>query len=387
MSTTATLSGGKSFIYSLNVAEALLPGAVPTWHDALNNTDLNVADMCQAGKAPSGQFNQQGLMGSCVPSYFSPTYQQYLQSITQQAIDLGVRDFVFGEMDLPDSKVLQLDSNGALANSFLSSDNTWEIAPIFPQLFARLRAYAVSKGVAITIGCQRGDISGYDWSTKSQLKLCDYKYSPLLTGVVNSPQWTTAQWMSPASAADWSSADWNNAAITSQTSVLADFEWWGATDDVTLYAQRPKIERAAFAFHASQMLRAAGQGLLLPFIEPLSATSGVQCAGVPKYADSSGPTYSPSATYCGDEDVLNDALAGLPIYLFAENSHVAAGGSDILRWFTPTPNTCTVYSGTYALWLTSDWGDTSTYGPLNGNTTYVLKCPDGTQAQTTILVP
>lgn len=387
MNTMATLSGGKSFIYSLNIAEALLPGVVATWHDAVTNTDLSIADMCQAGTAPNGHFNHYGLDGSCVPSYFSLTYQRYLESITQQAIDLGVRDFVFGEMDLPDSKVIQLDSTGALANGWLSTDDTWETTPIYPQLLARLRAYAASKGVAITIGCQKGDVDGFDWASYSHLKLCDYKYSPLLTGVVDAPHWTPAQWADPAAASDWSRGDWNNPAITSQTSVLADFEWWGATDDMTLYSQRPKVERAAFAFHAAQMLRAAGQGLLLPFAEPVSGTSGSLCAAIPQYTDGTSQTYSPSAAYCGDEDVLNDALAGLPIYLFAESSHVASGGSDILRWYTPVPNTCTVYGSGFALWLDSDWGDTSTYGPLTASTTYTLQCPNGAQAQTTVFVP
>jgi hypothetical protein len=64
---------------------------------------------------------------------------------------------------------------------------------------------------------------------------------------------------------------------------------------------------------------------------------------------------------------------------------VQPGGSTFLRWYTPTPDTCTVYSNGYALWLNSDYGNTSTYGPFPSNDqTYTLKCPDGSQVQTTV---
>ena len=398
LSALQSLSGGKGFIYSMSIAEALYPAAVSTFFDPLTNTNLSVADMCQPGTDPqTGNYNQFGIQGSCVPSYFSPVYQQYLRSITQQAINMGVQDFVFGEMDVVDSANLQLDSQGELlyGDDINSSDNTWSTTPIFPLVFAQIRAYAFSKGIPITIGCQIGDKNGFNWAQYSELKLCDYKDSPLLTGNVNASTWTSAQWDNPSSAANWSNGDWNNPGITSQTSVLADFEWWGVGDDITLYSQQQKTDRMPFAFNAHAMLAQAGQGLMMPFIEPLATTTGVQCGAIPNYPDGSSPTYSPSNTMCGDEDVLNAALSGSPVYIFAGANQVSSGGGDILYWSTGPWSTsqCTVYWNSNGLFSNGTIGYIGYPGSFwfagglgAGNYTFSLACPNGNSAQATINV-
>jgi hypothetical protein len=374
INTISSLSGGKNFIYSLNIAEDIMP-SVDSYYDPLSGRLLNFSAMCVPGST-----NAHGQGSDCVPEFRNAEYQQYLKSITQRSMDLGARDFIFGAMDWQDSQNFSAPTHQANVDTDL-----WT-APAFPQIFAAVRAYAFQKGVPITIGCQF-EKSDRNYANYFHLKLCDYKYSPLMTSVVDPTAWGAAQWDNPASAADWSNGDWNNATITSQTNVLADFEWWGAGDDITRYIQQPKQERMLFVWNAYNMLHGAGQGLLLPFGEPLiMRVNGAQCS-YPSQADGTDPQYSSSDKYCGDDDEMNAAMAGNPVFITADQHHVPSGGSTFIRWYTPTPNTCTVYSGPYALWLSSKYGNTSTYGPLQSDTGYQLRCPDGSNAQTTVQVP
>jgi hypothetical protein len=371
INTLQNLSGGKNFIYGMFVAEAIWPEA-DSYSDPLSaGQSLDFSSMCVPGST-----NAHGLGTDCAPEFRSPVYRQYVKSITQRAIDMGVRDFVFGAMDFQDARSYSAP-NGINVNTDL-----WT-TPAFPQIFADIRAYASSKGVAVTIGCQF-EKTGRDYSQFSHLKLCDYKYAPLMTGIVDTTSWSAGQWDYPSTAANWSNGDWNNSSVTSQTNVLVDYEWWPGFDDIDRLITQPKQERAAFLWHSYWMVRNAGQGLLMPFMEPLNNNYSAQwLCPVPRLPDGSDPYYSPSDKYCGDQDVMNDALSGGSMYLTADQHYVPSGGGTTLRWFTPQPNTCTV---TYGLWLNGNYGDTNTYGPITNDMTYVLKCPDNSQVQTTVHV-
>lgn len=377
MSTLQALAGTKRFVYGLYVAEELLP-SYDSYTDSLTGQSFvasDFANMCVPGSAIDGS--------TCASSLRSQTYQEYVASITERGLDLGFTDFLFGALENQESvQWSSLDGGGP--------DDTWETAPIFPRAFARLRAYAFAKGTPITIGCQMippsalAQVRDGGYATYTHLALCDYKYSPLLTSVVTASQWDAGTWDDPASA-DWSNGDWNTPAITNQTSVLADFENWGPGDDVDLYDQQQKPDRDLFAFNAYAMLEASGQGLLMPFLEPLSTMARAQCP-YPTQPDGTDPQYAPSDKYCGDEEAMNAAMAGSPIYITADQHYVQSGGSTMLRWHTPTPNTCGVWADGYELWLNGDYGDTSTYGPLTSDSVYTLECPDGTTATTTVHV-
>jgi hypothetical protein len=371
MSALETLAGSKHFVYGIYVSEALLPPA-DSYTDPLTGQTFDSGDFAQM--CVPGSTGTYGLMTDCASSLRMQPYQTYVASLTERGLDLGFTDFLFGA--LPTQESVQWNDGG--------SDATWQTSPIFPKVFAALRAYAFAKGVPITIGCQMVPPAAFDYTAYTHLALCDYKYSPLLTEVVDTTTWTPAQWDDPASA-NWSSGDWNTPAITSKTAVLADFENWGPTDDPDLYAELQKPDRDAFVFNAYAMLKAAGQGLLMPFLEPLSEPSMAQCP-YPTEPGDSGAMYSPSDKYCGDEEAMNAAMGGSPIYITADQHYVSSGGSTTIRWYTPTPNTCGVWANGGELWLDSDYGSTSTYGPLTSDTNFTLECPDGTTAKTTVHV-
>lgn len=356
---------GKSYIYSLNIAEAV--PCTGSYFDPITSQNLDFSKMVVSND-PSGSYYGGA---TCVPSFHNAEYLKYVTSITQQAIDIGVQDFIFGGMDLQESQQL-VKTNGTFVAG-QSADTSWLTAPVFPQIFAQMRSYAYSKGKNIAIGCQLPSppaINNYPY-----LHFCDYKYVPLLTGNFN---------------------EWGNTSETSQTNIIADFEWWGensgSSDDIITIAKMSQPDRDSFIFGKMDYFRNQLQGsagLLLPYIEPIqtqpSITGSAYCHG-PGSADGTQSNFSPSNSYCRDEDVFNDALAGLHIYINADQHSVPYGGSTTLRWYTPTPDTCTVYAGSYALWLNSSYGDTSTYGPLKSDITYVLRCPDGEQVQTTVHV-
>ena len=360
MNQLQSLSGGKQFIYSLNIAEAILP-EVNSYYDPLSGRNLDFNAMCVPGENQRGEYYGLG----CVPSYRNSEFRLYLTSIMRRSVDLGVQDFMFGEMVLPETRRLVRQNGSLVAPGHRPSDDSWYSDPIFPQIFAELRAYAFSKGRPITIGCQIGDarVQNAPWS---HLRLCDYKYSPL---------WTTG------------SNEWANANITSLTHVLADFEWWGQGDDVDVFAKKTKQDRDSTAWNNFWYMRSiAGQGLLLPFAQPLPDYPG---SGHCPHPENNGSVFfSPSRTYCDNEDAMNAALAGKKVFITSELDTVPHGGSAKLWWLSWGASSCVVKSSGYT--LLSGLNTSGTYGPLNHDHIFTLECrmDDGTTqtAETTVRV-
>jgi hypothetical protein len=129
----------KDLVYGMFIAEAIKTNADYANDD--EKTTFDFKKMCQAGS--------ENIWGehSCKPDFGSGEYRNYLQYITQEAMDLGIQSFMFGQV--------YFQENGR-------RDRVIEVVK-------EMRAYAKKQGVNIVVGAQTGKITD-----PSYLKLFDY---------------------------------------------------------------------------------------------------------------------------------------------------------------------------------------------------------------------
>ena len=119
---------GKELVYGMFIAEAIDTKA--DYFYPAEDRDFDFSKMCK-----SGSKNFWG-EHTCRPSLTRSEYRKYLRFITEQAMDLGVQSFMFGQIYYQDSVS----------------------EPIIPQVIKEMREYASFKGMEIIIGAQTNDI-------------------------------------------------------------------------------------------------------------------------------------------------------------------------------------------------------------------------------------
>ncbi|HLN18981.1 MAG TPA: hypothetical protein VK255_02305, partial [Patescibacteria group bacterium] len=129
----------RGVIYGMFLAEAINPNAKYDYPAEKRKFDFS--KMCKEGSV--GFWGE----GTCKASFDSKEYRLYLEYITKTAIDLGVQNFLFGQIYFQ-------ENNGS---------------PRAAKIVEEMRSYAISKGKSIVVGAQTNDMGdpGY-------LKLFDY---------------------------------------------------------------------------------------------------------------------------------------------------------------------------------------------------------------------
>ena len=256
----------KDVVYGMFIAEAINERA--DYVDADTGHVFNFKKMCRKGT--DGIWG----VGTCKPTFASKEYRNYIQYITEKAIDIGVQSFTFGQI------YMQENPNKNYA----------------PKIVDKMRAYAVKEGVDIIIGAQTGAITDPDY-----LKLFDYIEGGV--GINSAGQVEDGACLSSRESC-WALL-WNDAYASNAKNVLLDLDWTGIpSDDLDIFARMTPQVRTQTLQTLYQKFSAKNMGFMMPYFGVLDADNG-GCRGPKK------KFYSPDNAYgCKDENVIDSILAG-----------------------------------------------------------------------------
>lgn len=259
-------------VYGMFISEALNTEA--EYYSSLENRVLKFSDMCQP--------ESEGFWGknTCKASFASDAYRAYVQDITEKAMDMGIRSFLFGQIAFQDA-----DRSGASG------------------ILEAMRQYAHSKRMRIAIGAQTNTIT-----SKQYLNLFDYIEGGV--GVTKDGDVEEKPCASRYESQGWCWALlWNNRYLSHANMVLLHLDWSGiAGDDMSVFAGMNQDDRAKTLKKLSEKFNNTKEktGFLFPFLATLYDKNG-GCYGAKK------SFYSPDNRYsCKDEDVMNALLRSIP---------------------------------------------------------------------------
>lgn len=214
---------------------------------------------------------------TCRPSLEREEYQKYVKYITEQAIDIGVQSFMFGQVFYQDS----------------ISD------PEVGKVIEKMRTYAASKNIEIVVGAQTNDITD-----KKYLKNFDYiegGVGLLSNGNIENGPCFSRWWKKEG---DWCWALlWHEKFAKNADNVFIHLDWSGRlNDDMSTFAQMDDEMRAKTLQKLYTYFTEKDHGFLMPMLAVLPKENG-GCYGFKKRFYSADKRYS-----CGDEDVIAEII-------------------------------------------------------------------------------
>ncbi len=214
---------------------------------------------------------------TCRPSMEREEYRKYLKYITEQAIDIGVQSFMFGQVFYQDS----------ISN------------PRVGEVISQMREYARTKGIEIVVGAQTNDIT-----KKSYLDNFDYIEGGtglLSNGEIENGPCFSRWWKKEG---DWCWALlWHEKFSSNVDNVFIHLDWSGKlNDDMSTFAQMDDELRAKTLEKLYTYFTEKGDGFLLPMLAVLPKENG-GCYGSKKRSYSADNRYS-----CGDEDIIDEII-------------------------------------------------------------------------------
>jgi hypothetical protein len=216
---------------------------------------------------------------TCKPSLEKKEYQRYVRYITEQAMDMGVQVFLFGQVfyqDSPDPSKTNM-----------------------PEMIAEMRHSAKERGIQIVIGAQTNDITdpGY-------LKLFDFIEGGVglsAAGTVEEGACFSRWYHMPG---DWCWALlWHDQFQSHAKHVLVHFDWSGKIgDDMSIFTRMTADKRKETLTNLQKYFQKQGVGFLMPYLATLHKDNG-GCHGAKKRFYSASRKYT-----CNDEEVINTLL-------------------------------------------------------------------------------
>jgi len=213
--------------------------------------------------------------GTCKAYFGSPEYRKYLSYITQRAIDLDVKSFLFGQIFFQD--------NGQLSKSWAS------------EIVGEIRKYAKSKGKRIVVGAQTNNITD-----KKYLKIFDYIEGGVgiddQGNIENGPCWS--RWWKKKGDRCWALL-WHDDYAKKADNVILHLDWSGLDyDDMSRFARMDKKTRVRTLQNLYKYFTAKNMGFLMPYLAVIYKDNN-GCYGPNK------EYYSPDNKYsCKDEDEI-----------------------------------------------------------------------------------
>ncbi len=263
----------ESVLYGMFLAEAIDKNGKYFFPE--ENRYFDFGDMCRKGTD-----NRWG-EHTCVPSFESEEYRKYLREITRKAMDMGIQSFLFGQIQLQESRHL---------------DPAW--ARI---IVTDMRVYAEWLGMDIVIGAQTNDIDD-----ELYLKLFDYIEGGVgINAQGNFPENDPCHPRWWQRTGDWCWALlWNDRFARKANNVLLHLDWSGVIgDDMSHFTRMDDAKRASTLRKLSDFFTSRGDGFLLPVLARLHIDNN-GCTGVTKHF------YSPQKKFgCDDEKVIDDIFS------------------------------------------------------------------------------
>lgn len=259
-------------VYGMFIAEAIDTNANYYYPDEKRDFDFDA--MCRAGSK-----NYWG-EHTCKPSLEREEYRKYVQYITNEAMNMGIQSFLFGQV--------------------FYQDNTDLTVSRMPEILRGMEEHAEYLGLKIVVGAQTNDIED-----EKYLRLFDYIEGGVgldSDGNVESGACFSRWWSKPG---DWCWALlWHPRFASKANNVLVHFDWSGKLgDDMSVFTRMDKHERATalkrlYAYFTKQRV-----GFLMPMLATLNRENG-GCSGPKKRFYSSSRKYT-----CQDEDVINSIMS------------------------------------------------------------------------------
>lgn len=260
-------------VYGIFIAEAINTKA--NYFYPAEKRDFDFGEMCAPGSK-----NYWG-EHTCRPSLARKEYRKYVQYIAEQAMDIGIQSFLFGQ-------VFYQDGNDAPEE-------------IMSEVIRDMREYAQFRGMKILIGAQTNDITDENY-----LRIFDYIEGGVGLrddGSIESGPCFSRWWQRPG---DWCWALlWHSDFSSKANNVFVHFDWSGKVgDDMSVFTRMDKSERADTLRRLHSYFISRNVGFLMPMLATLHRDNG-GCKGSKKRFYSASQKYS-----CADEDVINQIFSG-----------------------------------------------------------------------------
>lgn len=255
----------KDVVYGMFIAEAI--SFEDDYKDEATGHTFDFREMCHVDS-----INQWG-EHTCVPTFSSAEYRNYLQYITHKAIDMGVQSFTFGQI-------------------YMQESSKKDYAP---KIVKDIRSYARKKGVNVIIGAQTGSITDPKY-----LKLFDYIEGGV--GLDANGQIENGPCLSRKESC-WALL-WNKTFSSQANNVFLNLDWTGLSyDDLDVFARMNAKKRAETLQDLYGFFTTQNMGFLMPYFGVLDKNNG-GCFGPKK------GFYSPDDAYsCKDEKAINKILS------------------------------------------------------------------------------
>lgn len=214
---------------------------------------------------------------TCVPFTDKKEYRRYIKYVTRLAMDIGIQNFMFGQIWLQDTV----------------SDTK------MPEIIAQMRSDAKERGMEIVIGAQTNDIDD-----PAYLKMFDYVEGGVgihEDGSVEDGACFSRWWKQEG---DWCWAlMWNDRFKLQAKNVWVHLDWSGKRgDDMSTFARMNADNRAQVLRSLHKKFTSQGVGFPLPLMTALPEKNG-GCYGEEERF------YSANAKFgCKDEGVIGDIL-------------------------------------------------------------------------------
>lgn len=257
-------------LYGMFIAEAINKKENYAYYDG--NRHFDFAEMC---KKDSKNFWGEH---TCKPSFDKEEYRAYLKQITREAMDMGIRVFLFGQIYHQEE---DLDE------------------PLAPIIIQEMREYAKSKNMHIIIGAQTNDIDDQEY-----LQLFDFIEGGVglhVDGTIEDGP-CFSRWHNGDSGWCWALL-WNEDFKSKAKNVIVHLDWSGIKgDDMSTFARMSTELRHQTLQKLHTKLTSQDVGFLIPLLAPLPKDNG-GCHGPRK------SFYSPHMKYgCPDLDAMNKIL-------------------------------------------------------------------------------
>lgn len=260
-------------VYGMFIAEAI--DTREKYFYPVENRDFDFGAMCRKGSK-----NYWG-EHTCKPSLEKEEYRKYIQYIAEQAMDMGVQSFLFGQVFYQDT--------GDLNES------------VMPKVIQDMREYASFLGIKIVVGAQTNDIVD-----EKYLRIFDYIEGGVgvsADGSVENGPCFSRWWQKSG---DWCWALlWHPDFSAKANNVFVHLDWSGKLgDDMSVFTQMDKERRGTTLRNLYSSFTSQNVGFLMPVLATLYKDNG-GCQGPKKRFYSASNKYS-----CQDENVINDILSG-----------------------------------------------------------------------------
>lgn len=258
-------------MYSMFIAEAISTKADYAFPD--EDRDFDFSKMCRAGSK-----NYWG-EHTCKPSLEREEYRKYIKFITDEAMNMGIQSFLFGQVFYQDSSNRE--------ESFM------------PDIIRGMREHAEYLGMKIVIGAQTNDITDEEY-----LRMYDYIEGGVglgSDGSIEGGPCFSRWWKKPG---DWCWALlWHPQFSSKANNVFLHFDWSGKLgDDMSVFTRMNSSERQTTLKRLHAHFTSQNMGFLMPMLATLHRDNG-GCSGPKKRFYSASRKYS-----CEDEEAINEIL-------------------------------------------------------------------------------